>query len=118
MTTRKTKTSRQKGQSPDENTRPIDILRPAVLDLVAVMDRAVNMADESLTLNQVLDLLDGIGKTSARLATILKAEQQLAEGGKNMEAFDQAVAELFGDRAIFQPEGYDGENREDKPEPS
>lgn len=117
MTDKRPRTTRRKNTPPDEKTRAIDILRPAVLDLVAVMDRVKNLAGENLTFAELMDLLDGIGKSSTRLATLLKTELQLADSSQASKDFDEAVADLFGHRAIFQPEGSGGAPAQDDPEP-
>ncbi len=94
----------------------MELLRPAALDLVALMNRVKQMSEADLKLSDVLDVLEGIGRAATRLANLLQAEQELAEGGDDLgEEIDQAIAELFGHRASFQPEGYDGAGGAEQP---
>jgi len=106
---------RSKNRATDGNNKAVDLLHPAALDLIELMKRAKRMADEKVELSEVLDVLEGIGKASTRLATLLKAEQQLAEGSDLGQEVDEAIAELFGHRAIFQPAGYDGTGGNEDP---
>ena len=92
----------------DGRSPAIDLLHPAVLDLIELMKRAKQMSDEKVELSAVLKVLAGIGRASTHLATLLKAEQQLAEGSDLGQEVDEAIAELFGHRASLQPAGYDG----------
>ena len=99
---------RPKNRSNDGRSPAVDLLHPAALDLIELMHRAKQMADEKVELCEVLEVMEGIGKASTRLATLLKAEQQLAEGSDLGREVDEAIAELFGHRASLQPAGYDG----------
>ena len=48
------------------------------------------------------ELNRGLCLATLTLARLIRIKFILKDGGKNMEAFDQAVFELFGDRPIFQ----------------
>ncbi len=69
-------------------------------------------------LSDVLDVLEAIGRAATRLATLLKVEQELGTGDDLGEEFDQAIAELFGQRASFQPEGNGGAGGADQSPPA
>jgi hypothetical protein len=107
-----------KNISPGSRNRALELLRPAALDLVALMNRVKQMSEADLKLSDVLDVLEGMGRASTRLANLLQAEQELGAGDDRDEAIDQAIAELFGHRPLFQPEGNGGVEGGDPPPPA
>ncbi len=109
------RTRRTRKIAPGSRNRALELLRPAAHDLVALMNRVKQMSEADLKLSDVLDVLEGIGRASTRLANLLQAEQELGAGDDLDEAIDQAISELFGHRAIFQPEGYDGAGGDEQP---
>ncbi len=84
-------------------------------DLKILMERAKQMIGAEAKLSEVLDVLEGIGRAATRLANLLQAEQELGAGDDLGEEIDQVIAELFGHRASFQPEGNGGDGGVDQP---
>ena len=73
------------------------------------MVKARQMSENAdLKLGDVLEVLDQIGKAATRLVTLIKAEQELVSGSDLDLEINQAIKELFGHRAVFQPEGNGG----------
>ncbi len=106
---------RPKRISAADKARATDLLRPAMDDLKALMELAKQMIGAEAQLREVLDVLEGIGRAATRMANLLQAEQELGTGDDLGEEIDQAIAELFGQRALFKPEGSDGEGGTEKP---
>ncbi len=106
---------RPKRISAADKARAADLLRPAMDDLKALMERAKLMIGAEAKLSDVLDVLEGIGRAATRLANLLQAEQELGIGDDLGDEFDRAIAEMFGQRALFKPEGYDGAGGTEKP---
>ncbi len=100
---------RPQNRSAEDKARAKELLRPAMDDLKALMEKAKQMIGAEAKLEDVLDVLEGFGRASTRIARLLKAEQELAGGGDDLEEeIDQAINELFGHLPSFQHEGYDG----------
>ncbi len=106
---------RPKRISAAEKARAAELLRPAMDDLKALMEQAKQMIGADAKLSEVLDVLEGIGRAATRMANLLQAEQELGTGDDLGDEIDQAIAELFGQRPLFKPEGYDGVGGTEKP---
>ncbi len=99
---------RAKNINPESQSRASEMLHAATNDLKALMDKVKQMSEADLKLNDVLNVLEGIGRAATRLANLLKAEEELAGGSDLGSEVDEAIAELFGNLARVHPEGYDG----------
>jgi hypothetical protein len=71
------------------------LLGEAVNMLHEVMRQVASLADEESSMDERLDVLDGLGKASTRLATLLKTLKTLGGSSELTSAFDQALNELL-----------------------
>lgn len=69
-------------------------LHSTVTAMQDLMQRVIALADDGMSLKELLQVLDTVGKTSYRLSTLLKNQKQLA-GNENLADFlNQALAEV------------------------
>ncbi len=109
---------RTKRISAADKARAADLLRPAMDDLKALMERAKQMIGADARLSDVLDVLEGIGRAATRLANLLQAEQDLGSGDDLRGEIDQAIAEMLGQFTLFKPEGNGGAGGTENPPPA
>ena len=73
------------------------ILTREINDLVELMARVKELSLEPQAPADLLDILEGIGRSCSRLVTMLKAEIALGEGDEIGEAVREAVRIALGD---------------------
>ena len=72
-----------------------ELLGEAVTMLHEVMRQVACLADDERSMENWLDVLDGLGKASTRLATLLKTLKTLGGSSELTSAFNQALNELL-----------------------
>jgi hypothetical protein len=88
--------------------RPV-VLQDEIHDLQDLLEQVKEKPEDDPTLSALLDKLEGVGRTCIRLATLLKAERQLAaehSAGKSLaeasvrvlEAMEREAQEARGSR--------------------
>ena len=95
MPSRKTKTKPDQLAPAVQEPLADGLLRNAVQDMTAIMQRVIQLSQGEINLADLLDVLEGISEASTRLATLLRAERELAEGNTFDQELRQAVAGLF-----------------------
>jgi hypothetical protein len=78
------------------------ILVQEINDLVELMGRVKEMSLEPQTPADLLDILEGIGRSCSRLVTMLKAESALGKGDEIGEAVREATQIALGERSLLQ----------------
>jgi vacuolar-type H+-ATPase subunit I/STV1 len=77
------------------NESPQELLRKEITKLKEIARSVEAQAENDLPLSDLVRLLEVRGKTSTRIASLLKAERQLSESNDTMDAFYQALDEVI-----------------------
>jgi hypothetical protein len=75
-----------------------EVLQDEIHDLQDLLEQVKEKPEDDPTLAAMLDKLEGVGRTCIRLATLLKAERQLADqqaGGKTLAEASARVLEAM-----------------------
>jgi len=93
-------------KAPSSIPRPI----PAPRDLAeeinmlrGLIRQVIELADEERSFGELLSILEVVGKSSYRLATLLKVNRELGNGEGLMEVLNQAVSETMQELGIKRP---------------
>lgn len=83
----------------------VDALHSSVTTMQELLQRVVSLADEGLSLKELIQILEVVGKTSSRLSLVLRNQKQQA-GGENLADFlNKALAD------VVQEMGADADRR-------
>jgi hypothetical protein len=74
---------------------PQEMLRKEIDKLKEMAQSVESLVGEALSISDLVRLLEVRGKTSTRIASLLKTEKQLSESGNTMDAFAQALDEVI-----------------------
>ncbi|NPV77512.1 MAG: hypothetical protein HPY59_14220 [Anaerolineae bacterium] len=75
---------------------PMAILQDEIQMLRSVMRRVIALADEGRSLEELLHVLDTLSSAAARLARLLKAEQDFSKETEDIgEILNQALGEVI-----------------------
>jgi hypothetical protein len=72
--------------------------------LRTLMRLVENLADEGKPVGELLKMLDILGKSSTRLASLLRAQRELCEENEFGSVFNQALAEVIKELGISNAE--------------
>ncbi len=101
--TRSARAAISKNESIEDNA--VDALHSSVTTMQELLQRVVSLADDGLSLKELIQILEVVGRTSNRLSLVLKNQKQLA-GGENLADFlNKALAD------VVQELGVDAEKR-------
>jgi hypothetical protein len=93
------------------------ILRSEVKNLLVLIDRVKAVSEDKDSFKDVLDLLEGISRTSTRLVTLLKAEKELTNGQSKSEALVEAATRLVEARRRKSSQEKGGKKEAEDNEP-
>lgn len=96
------KSSKSGGARPARSAKTSDLpdgLRDEIRMLRNLMRRIKALADEGRPLPELLRILETLGKSSTRLATLLKTERLLAGDEDFGQALNEAVKDIIRDLA-------------------
>ena len=72
-----------------------EIVRGEIVALLDLIDRLMELSEEQDSLKDLLNLLEGIGRASTRLVTLLKAERDLTVSQSKDQALIEAAARVL-----------------------
>lgn len=85
-----------KPREPRQDTPPEAVLRDEIQMLRSVMRRVIALAGEGRSLEELLHVLDTLSSAAARLARLLKAEQDFSKETEDIsEILNQALGEVI-----------------------
>jgi hypothetical protein len=91
---------RRRGKIPAGQSKPVPAAEAGSLQEEIVMLRTFmrlieNMVDEGKPLGELLRMLDTLGRSSTRLAGLLRAQRELSEDKGFGTVFNQAISEVI-----------------------